>query len=69
MNILEHPLLKDLQSQTQRERLLYFKAYVEGFEAALRSVEVLGLEQARVIHEQTMETVSEDLEAKVRDGE
>ena len=67
MSILELPAFRDLQSETQRERLLYFKAFVEGFEAALRSVEHFGLEQARVIHEHTMADVAKGLETTEED--
>lgn len=57
MSILDNPAIKDLQAQTQRERLLYFKAYVEGFEAALGSVAHFGLEEAQIIHEHAMAKV------------
>jgi len=62
VGILDHPGLKDLQSETKRERLLCFKAFVEGFEAALGSVEYFGLEQAKVIHEHTMAELSKRLD-------
>jgi hypothetical protein len=57
VSILENPAIKDLHAQTQRERLLYFRAYVEGFEAALRSVAHFGLEEAQIIHEHAMAKV------------
>ena len=69
MSILEHPVLKALQSETKRERLLYFKAFIEGFEAAMRAVEHFGLEQAKVIHEQTLLDVSKRIEAIAENDE
>jgi len=57
VSILENPAIRDLQPETKRERLLYFKAYVEGFEAALRSVAHFGLEEAQVIHQHAMANV------------
>lgn len=69
MSILEHPVLKALQSETKRERLLYFKAFIEGFEAAMRAVEHLGLEQAKVIHEQTLVDVSKRIDAIAENDE
>lgn len=69
MSILEHPVLKALQSETKRERLLYFKAFIEGFETAMRAVEHFGLEQAKVIHEQTLVDVSERIDAIAENDE
>lgn len=69
MSILELPTFKDLESETKRERLLYFKAYVEGFEAALRAVEHFGLEQATITHKYTMAEITKDIEAKVENSE
>jgi hypothetical protein len=57
VSILENPALGNLKPETQRERYLYFKAYVEGFEAALRSVAHFGLEEAQVIHQHAMANV------------
>jgi hypothetical protein len=69
VSILEHPVFKALQSETKRERLLYFKAFIEGFEAAMRAVEHFGLEQAKVIHEQTLLDVSKRIEAIAENDE
>jgi hypothetical protein len=57
VSILENPALRNLKPETKRERYLYFKAYVEGFEAALRSVTHFGLEEAQVIHQHAMANV------------
>ena len=54
---MENPAIRGLKPETQRERYLYFKAYVEGFEAALESVAHFGLEEAQVIHQHAMASV------------
>ncbi|MGD8625593.1 MAG: hypothetical protein PVF47_05865 [Anaerolineae bacterium] len=53
MDLLDYPVFRDLEAENDREQLLYFKAYVEGFEAALQAVEEFGLEEAKVIHQRT----------------
>ena len=59
MDLLDYPVFRDLEAENDREQLLTFKAYVEGFEAALQAVEEFGLQEARAIHERTKVEVVE----------
>ena len=64
MNILDHPELKDLVPQTEREALLYAKAYLEAVEATLSAVELGGPEAVRKLHEKMQADVMAKLNGK-----
>lgn len=58
MNILNDPALRDLQPETEREGRLYAKAYFQGIDAALRSIEEHGIETTRALHQKMMEDLT-----------
>ena len=64
MSILDRPELKDLAPETEREGLLYAKAYFEAIEATLRAVELGGPPAVLKLHEK----MQADLEAKLEEG-
>jgi hypothetical protein len=62
MSILDRPELKDLAPETEREGLLYAKAYFEAIEATLRAVELGGPPAVLKLHEK----MQADIEAKLK---
>jgi hypothetical protein len=50
MNILDHPQIKDLNPQTEREGLLYLKAYFEAIDSTLKAAKEFGLEAVEDLH-------------------
>lgn len=57
--ILDHPLLKDLEPLTDREGLLFLKAYITAIEATLATVREFGLEQTEVKQREIMRKLAE----------
>lgn len=53
-SILDHPELKDLKPETEREALLFLKAYLAGIEATLKTVKGFGLSAAEEFHRKVM---------------
>lgn len=66
MNILEHPQLKDLQPQNEREGLLYLKAYLEAIQATTKAkaVEMFGLEAVGLLHQKVMSELTKKVKGK-----
>ena len=59
MNILDHPLIKDLEPQSDREGLLFFKAYITAIEATLATVKGFGLELSEAKQREIMAKFAE----------
>lgn len=59
MNILDHPLIKDLAPENDREGLLFFKAYITAIEATLSTVREFGLELAEAKRREIMAKFAE----------
>jgi hypothetical protein len=62
MNILDHPELKDLKPESEREGLLFLKAYLTAIEATIQAVKQFGLPAAEEFHRKVMA----DLAGKVK---
>lgn len=58
-NILDHPLIKDLEPQTEREGLLVLKFYITAIEATLLAVKEFGLEPAEKMQQEIMRKFAE----------
>lgn len=59
MSILDHPLIKDLEPQTEREGLLVLKFYITAIEATLSAVKEFGLEPAEKMQREIMAKFAE----------
>lgn len=61
MNILDHPQIKDLKPETEREGLLYLKAYLSAIEATLQAAKDFGLEAAEEFHRKVMADLADEV--------
>lgn len=62
MSILNDPRIKDLKPQTEREGLLYLKAYFEAIEATLGAARLHGLEAVEDLHSRIMKLLQQRIE-------
>lgn len=57
-DILQHPVLIDLAPQSEREMLMYTKAFLEAMKAMIMTAKIFDLEMVENIHAKTLATLA-----------
>lgn len=61
--LLQHPVLQNLEPRTPRETLLFIKAHTLGLEAACTAINVVGLENFEVLFDQALPDMWQNVDA------